>query len=157
MPTSSGKTTSLKLRCEKCDTYTPHEAIKLHPGRFHWSSRRAQLFKRIAGRDLTCRARTRRCTVCNHELETVEMDFQFLKGMMEEIERLEAAAKNATVDLRKLQSDHKSTKDDNGTSSDQDKLKKRLRAAHAEVARLRQGLRRISQLVDDVEEGSARS
>lgn len=89
----------LRMECPRCGVKDEHPVIRTDPANYHWSDEMAPLFKRIAGRDISYRCRTKSCKSCGSEFKTVEMADVYLRGLIEEIERLVDEARTNSAKL----------------------------------------------------------
>lgn len=94
---------SLKMQCPQCGRYDNSECVKSDPGHYRWSDETTDLFKRIAGQDLSFRQRTRQCSNCGAEFPVVEMYKKYLSALIEEIQRLTGEVKQLTGSKQSLQ------------------------------------------------------
>jgi hypothetical protein len=79
----------LRLTCPHCGSYDEHPVTNTHQRPYHWGKPRTAFFKRIAGKDISYRLRSKKCVSCQHSFRSVEMPFMFLDKLMGEVERLE--------------------------------------------------------------------
>lgn len=93
----------LEIKCPSCGNYHNNYCIKSDPGRYRWSDETTDLFKRIAGQDLSFRQRIRQCSNCGAEFPVVEMYKKYLSALIEEIQRLTREVKQLTWSKQSLQ------------------------------------------------------
>jgi len=87
---------AFKIRCPHCDDYESHEVYKSDQKIYHWGNEEVPMFERIVGRDLHYRNRIRKCSNCKKTFSTVEMVFDYLEGLINEVKKLE----NENKDLK---------------------------------------------------------
>lgn len=76
------------MECPKCGKIGEYPVVKTNP-RVLMRANKTELFKRIAGKDVSYRRRTKRCSNCKGVFETLEMPDLFFDSLLGEIERLE--------------------------------------------------------------------
>lgn len=86
----SYKGAALKISCPHCNEYESHEVHKTDPNRYHWGKEDIALFERLVGRDLHYRKRERKCSNCTKIFSTVEMSFDYLRALVNEVKALES-------------------------------------------------------------------
>jgi len=81
---------SLLLECPNCGDMGPKKPAKrVYSRKYSWSKEKSDFFKRITGRDIDYRERTRECLNCEVRFNTIEMASENLDKLISEIVRLE--------------------------------------------------------------------
>ena len=85
---SDGKS-ALHMTCPKCGISGPYPVIRTDPNLYGFDNSTVELFKRIAGQDLSYRIRTKKCLNCEKQFQSAELGSVFLAGLVKEVKDLE--------------------------------------------------------------------
>ena len=91
----------LEMECPHCGAYGAHRVVRTEPKAFYWNDETTEMFKRIVGRNISYRRRTKRCRKCLRLFQSIEMANDFLEGLMGEVGRLETSLQLARSFLDK--------------------------------------------------------
>lgn len=94
---------ALEFRCASCAKVTAHPVQETDERPYRWDDAHTERFKFLFGVDLWYRKRTRQCSACGSEQQTVELTKAMLGNLVGEIDRLGeqlSLRRQATVDPR---------------------------------------------------------
>ena len=92
----------LEMECPHCGAYAAHRVVRTEPKAFYWSDETTEMFKRIVGRDISYRRRTKCCSKCQELFQSIEMAKDFLAALTGEVRRLETSLNLARSFLDKV-------------------------------------------------------
>ena len=87
MPNYNGKF-PLGMICPRCGKLDNHPIEKTYPKNYHPGKDTVETFKRIAGRDITYRLRTKKCVGCAQKFDSAEIPHEHLRAVVKELLRL---------------------------------------------------------------------
>src|SRR5438067_10219766 len=79
----------LRMKCPHCEAYGEHPVVRTDPKQYYWDDEATEMFKRIAGKDISYRRRIKRCVKCGRKFSSVEMANIFLEALVKEVQQLE--------------------------------------------------------------------
>ena len=79
---------ALDLYCENCEMVTEHRVTRTHPEQYHWGGEQEEYLTCLLGRDLDFSLRQRIGRHCEEAVETIEMSFQKMQSLIDELDRL---------------------------------------------------------------------
>ena len=72
----------LNMECPHCGKTGEHRIERTDPNHYIWSDEATVLFKRLVGRDISFRQRTKRCEVCKKTFISVELAKNYLGAVI---------------------------------------------------------------------------
>jgi transcriptional regulator NrdR family protein len=113
----------LEMHCPHCGTYGAHRVIRTEARWYHWGGESIEMFKRIAGKDISYRRRVKRCSKCARSFVSAEMAHIFLEALVKEVMEQEARLEFRQKALNSLLARF------NALEADQKETHKAIRAA----------------------------
>src|SRR5579871_6119380 len=142
---------SLRMHCPHCGERGPHHVVRTDPSHYYWDDETTEFFKRIVGRDIRYRCRTKECSSCGKQFSSVEMPWTFLFAMINEIKRLAKEMEQLQAEKNRLEIEVEiETDESEELRTANEELEKQKRQLEAESACLKEGLLRISDMAAEL-------
>jgi len=89
---ATGKT-ALNMECPHCEAYGEHKMEKTDPHHYRWTDEATPLLKRISGKDISFRQRTKRCFKCKRTFIAIELSKHYVRDLIGAALRTEGEVK----------------------------------------------------------------